>query len=98
MIKLRIRCITISHSSYKKRLKEREANDIEEQIAKLQKVLNENPTNGIREEIENLKKKAVEEHKGDQITRLTDQVQNKMEFTRRKKFKILPQPGKTSLN
>ena len=30
-----IRDITISHSSYKKRLKEREENNIEEQIAKL---------------------------------------------------------------
>ena len=50
-------------------------------IAKLQKVLDENPTNGVGEEIEN-KKKTVEEHKGDQIKRLNDQVRGKMEFTR----------------
>ena len=72
MIKLQVRGITISHSSYKKRLKEREENNIEEQIAKLQKVLDENPTNGLKEEIENKKKTTVEEHKGDQIKSLND--------------------------
>ena len=55
MIKLQVRGITISHSSYKKRLKEREENKIEKQTAKLQKVLDENPTNGLKEEIENKK-------------------------------------------
>ena len=55
MIKLQVRRTTISHSSYKKRLKERKENNIEEQIAKLRKVLDENPTNGLREEIENKK-------------------------------------------
>ena len=56
MIKLQVRGIAISHSSYEKRYKEREENNTEEQIAKLQKVLDENPTNGLREEIENKKK------------------------------------------
>ena len=55
MIKLQVRGITISHSSYKKRLKEREENNIAEKIAKLQKVLDENPTNGLKEEIDNKK-------------------------------------------
>ena len=53
MIKLQVRGITISHPSYKKRFKEREENNTEEQIAKLQKVSDENLTNGVREEIEN---------------------------------------------
>ena len=51
MIKLQVKGITISHSSYKKRLKGREENNAEEQTAKLQKALDENPTNGVREEI-----------------------------------------------
>ena len=55
MIKLQVKGITISHSSYKKRLKGREENNTEEQTAKLQKALDENPTKGVREETENKK-------------------------------------------